>query len=420
MTEPNEGDRVGGRYELQEVLGRGGFGVVWHAKDTERQRDVALKHPNYGGQAADSLVDKYFSRETDVLEEIRAVGGHPNIMTYYGKEERSDVPFLVVELIRGEEIGEVVRNRDTITDADEIRRIGIGICDALSFLHDHDIIYRDLKPDNIMVEADRTPKIIDFTTAKGFVPEQGSPAFTSGSGSGTSSGGGTDSTVPGEFKPPELNKGAKQRQGPWSDVYSVGKLLCFLMVGWVPDDDGVSPDDFGVDTEPYLNEIVETATRHDRTDRYPNASVLRAALEDRDPTMPVKAVIEWLGRDQRWTISPGDTIGRNSPDGPRPSIILDDEQHRALSAVHCRFDTDGRGNWTVIDTSLNGTYISKHDERKWDFLLSAAGQQRQQEEGETISGDPETRVHLEDGDTIALVSPEYPERFYFRFTREAY
>jgi serine/threonine protein kinase len=278
-----------------------------------------------------------------------------------------------------------------------------------------------------MIDGSRTPKIIDFTTAKGFVPEQGAPEFTSGSGSGggsasasaagSSFGSSDDSTVPGEFKPPELNRGSEQRQGPWSDVYSIGKILCFLLVGWVPDDDGVSPTDFGVSCPAYLDEIINTATQHDRTKRYPNASVLKRALENRDPAMPTQASVEWLGRGERWTISPGDTIGRDSPDGPRPSILLQDDRHRALSAVHCRFDIDGDGRWRVIDTSLNGTYISKRNEQKWRFLLSEAGQERQRRVGESVPAHLDTETLLEDGDTIALVSPGYPERFYFQFSQ---
>jgi len=417
MPEPSEGDRIAGRYEIQDLLGRGGFGVAWRAQDTKRQREVALKHPNYQGQASDSLVDKYFDRETTVLKESRAAGGHSNIMSYFDTEDHAGMPYLVVELIEGNEIGEVVRNDGAITDATNVKQIGVGICEAIGFLHDNDIIYRDLKPDNIMMENSGEPQLIDFTTAKGFVPEQGAPSFTSGrSGSGSSD----DSTIPGEFKPPELNKGAQQRQGPWSDVYSIGKILCFIMVSWVPDDDGVSPNDFGVGCPSYLDEIVETATQHDRTNRYPNASIFMDALENQDPTMPEQASITWLGQNQRWTISPGDTIGRNHPDGPRPSVILQDQQRKALSAVHCKFDKDDQGNWKIIDTSLNGIYISKYDERDWHLLLSEQGQRRQRQRGETISGDPSTGAVLDKGDTIALVDPKYPERFYFQFSQSTY
>ncbi len=419
MSEPTVGDELAGRYEIREQLGRGGFGVVWGADDAETGRPVALKHPNYNGNAPDDLVDKYFERETDVLEDIREAGGHPNIMGYHGTERGFGMPVLVVESIDGEELGTVVRNDDPITDDEKVREIGIGICDALSFLHDHDLIYRDLKPDNVMITGSGTPKIIDFTTAKGFVPERGGAEFTTGEAASSAAGeSNADSTVPGEFKPPELNQGSEQRQGPWSDVYSIGKILCFLKVGWVPDADGVAPSDFGIETAPYMDEIIERSTRHDTVDRYPNASVLKRSLEERDATMPTQASVRWLGRDERWTISPGDTIGRKTADGPRPSIMLADDRHKALSAVHCRFDTDEAGNWRVIDTSLNGTYISKHDEREWNLLLSETGQERQRRRGESVPDDLEAASALEPGDTIALVSPSYPERFYFQFDHQ--
>jgi serine/threonine protein kinase len=408
MPQLTADDELDGRYRLVEELGRGGFGVVWRAEDARTGLPVAIKYPNYEGEADDDLVEKYFEREMEVLAEIADAGGHANIVGYRGQGD-GDPPYVVMELIEGQEAGDVVAE-DPITDPDRLRAVGIGICDALSFLHDHDIIYRDLKPDNIMIEPDGTPRILDFTTAKGFVPESGGPEFSTGDGDGD------DSTVPGEFKPPELNRGGEQRQGPWSDVYSVGKILCFLLVGWVPDDDGVAPSDFGVDTPAYLDEIVSTATQHDRGDRYPNASVLRTALEDRDPSMPESAALRWLGRDETWTISPGDTIGRDHPQGPQPSVVLDDREHRGLSAVHARLERDAEGNWYVVDTSLNGTYVSKHDEQRWRRLLSAEGQRRQREAGASVDGDPETRMPLADGDVIALVDPGYPERFYFQFS----
>jgi serine/threonine-protein kinase len=416
MSEPSEGDELAGRYVLEEELGRGGFGVVWRAQDTADGKTVALKHPNYSGGTPTDLVDKYFERETDVLEDIKEAGGHPNIMSYHERAEGFGMPFLVLGLIEGEELGTVVRNEDPITDPDEVREIGIGICEALSFLHDHDIIYRDLKPDNIMLDDRREPKIIDFTTAKGFVSEDNVPEFTTDTHSRAVHGSNSDSTVPGEFKPPELNRGSDQRQGPWSDVYSIGKILCFLQVGWVPDDDGVAPSDFGVRGAEYMDEIITKSTQPDHTDRYPNASALGRALANRDSAMPSQATITWLGRDQQWQISSGDTIGRKTRDGPRPSIMLTDDRHKAMSAVHCRFETDEDGTWSVIDTSLNGTYISKHDEREWHLLLSETGQQRQRRAGESIPDDLETGCELEDGDVIALVSPSYPERFYFQFT----
>lgn len=103
---------------------------MWRAWDAKRERTIALKHPNYEGRASDGMVDKYFEREVDVLQEIQDAGGHPNIMRYYGKVQEFGMAFLVIELIDAEEIGKVVRNEDPITDANEVRQIGMGICAA--------------------------------------------------------------------------------------------------------------------------------------------------------------------------------------------------------------------------------------------------------------------------------------------------
>jgi len=151
-----------------------------------------------------------------------------------------------------------------------------------------------------------TPVLIDFNTATGF----------DASGEAEDSG----TTILGPYKPREVADASRSeaRQGPWSDVYSIGKILLFLLKGTVPKMDGVDPRDFGVDCPPYLAEIVERATATSYEDRYHNATAMEHVLREMDPTPPPQASVRYLQEADRYTIHVGDTIGREDAVGPRP------------------------------------------------------------------------------------------------------
>ena len=403
--EPESGDVIAGRYELDEFLGKGGFAKAFRARDTETGEAVAVKYPNYTESQNDpDIIEEYFRKEVGSLERIRRAGGHENVMDYYDQVTERDVPFLVVQLIvDGIELDEVIDQHGPIDDSEQVRQIGIDLCDAMGFLHENEIVYRDLKPENVMLTPDITPTLIDFNTATGF--DAGDPAS-----------GNTGTTILGPFKPREVAEAGRTdvRQGPWSDVYSIGKILLFLLKGSVPKKDGVNPQAFGADCDDYLAEIVERATQTHYRDRYRNATVLTEVLERRDPTPPATASVTYIQADRQFTVEPGDTIGRQGASGPPASITIEDPQGEYISSVQVQFDIED-GDWSLHDRSLNGTFVQKG--AGWQRVLSAPGRDRLRSEGEDPTDRhgnvPPESVKLTSGDLVSLVHPTYGVTFEF-------
>jgi serine/threonine protein kinase len=187
-----------GPYEIQSALGAGGMGVVYRARDTKLNRDIALKVlPEEFARDADRLAR--FKREAQVLASLN----HPNIAAIYGVEESPAPAFagatadkeaghcvraLVLELVEGPTLAEVIgaRRAGPLGPADlavapgpkgpglpldEALAIAMQIAGALEAAHERGIIHRDLKPANVKVRADGTVKVLDFGLAKAFEGE---------------------------------------------------------------------------------------------------------------------------------------------------------------------------------------------------------------------------------------------------------
>jgi eukaryotic-like serine/threonine-protein kinase len=158
----NAGTRLG-PYEIQSPLGAGGMGEVYRARDTNLNRDVAIK-VLLAAVANDPDRMARFSREAQVLASLN----HPHIAQIHGLELVGDVRALVMELVEGPTLA------DRITQGpislDEALPIAKQIAEALGAAHDQGIVHRDLKPANIKVRPDGTVKVLDFGLAKAFDP----------------------------------------------------------------------------------------------------------------------------------------------------------------------------------------------------------------------------------------------------------
>ena len=148
-----------GRYRLEQRLGAGGFGVVWHAWDERLEREVAVKvipRERGGGERV----------EREALASARL--NHPAIVGIYELASDDDDVYLVSELVRGRTLAELLR-AGAISDRD-VSRIGADLCDALAHAHARGVIHRDLKPQNVMVVAEPAAgvgfaKLTDFGVA---------------------------------------------------------------------------------------------------------------------------------------------------------------------------------------------------------------------------------------------------------------
>lgn len=160
-AESDSSDDAGGRYVLEEEVGRGGMGVVYRAHDQVLDRKVAYKvlSPDVTGVVGDS---------TELLKEARAAArlSHPNIVQVYDAGRVASGFFVVMELVEGENFGDLLKERKmAIAGA-----IGVGrqICAALDHAHKRQIVHRDLKPSNLMWTAEGQIKLTDFGLARFF------------------------------------------------------------------------------------------------------------------------------------------------------------------------------------------------------------------------------------------------------------
>jgi serine/threonine protein kinase len=148
-----------GSYEITALLGKGGMGEVYRARDAKLKREVAIKFlPEEFSSDRDRT--NRFQREAEVLASLN----HPNIGAIYDLEEANGSRFLVLELVEGETLAErIARGPLPLEEALDIAQ---QICEALEAAHEKGIIHRDLKPANVKVSPDGKVKVLDFGLAK--------------------------------------------------------------------------------------------------------------------------------------------------------------------------------------------------------------------------------------------------------------
>jgi hypothetical protein len=154
------GTRIGS-FEVAALLGAGGMGGVYRARDSKLHRDVALKVlPDTVSQEPDRLAR--FEREARTLASLN----HPNIATLHGFEDAGGTQALVMELVEGPTLADRIAQGPL--PIDEARAVASQIADALEAAHEQGVIHRDLKPANVKIRPDGTVKVLDFGLAKVF------------------------------------------------------------------------------------------------------------------------------------------------------------------------------------------------------------------------------------------------------------
>src|SRR5262245_53170315 len=148
-----------GSYEITGLLGKGGMGEVYRARDANLKRDVAIKIlPDEF--ARDPARVSRFQREAEVLASLN----HPNIAAIYDLQKSDEMRFLVLELVEGETLAERIQ-RGPIP-VEEALELAARIAEALEAAHEKSIVHRDLKPANVKIAPDGRIKVLDFGLAK--------------------------------------------------------------------------------------------------------------------------------------------------------------------------------------------------------------------------------------------------------------
>ena len=206
------GELIAERYEIEELVGTGGMSSVYKARDTLLERNVALKilHEHY--TADDEFVER-FKREARAVAQL----SHPNIVTVIDRGEDGGKQFIVFEYIDGENLKErlVKSGRLPVRDALEL---ALQVARALGFAHEHGLVHRDVKPQNVLLNGDGRAKVTDFGIARTLDVDG---VTQTGTVLGTSN-----------YIAPEQASG--NRVDTQTDVYSLGVVLYELLAGDVP------------------------------------------------------------------------------------------------------------------------------------------------------------------------------------------
>ena len=153
-----------GNFACTALLGKGGMGEVYRAKDQKLGRDVAVKMlPEEFAHDADRVAR--FQREAKLLASLN----HPNIASIYGLEESNGIQFLVLELVEGDTLAD--RLKRGAIPVEESLKLALQIAEALEAAHEKGVIHRDLKPANIKVTPEGKVKVLDFGLAKAYTGE---------------------------------------------------------------------------------------------------------------------------------------------------------------------------------------------------------------------------------------------------------
>ncbi len=208
----HEGDILGGRYEIQKMLGMGGMGAVYKARDMEVERVVGLKviRPDLAGNPA---ILARFKQELVLARQVT----HKNIIRIYDLNEADGVKFITMEFIEGEDLRSILTRQGKLSPEEAVGII-LQVCAGLQAAHGEGVIHRDLKPSNIMRDPVGRVVIMDFGLAR---TVQGDGMTQTGMMVGTM-----------EYMSPEQAMG--KELDARSDQFAVGLIFYEMLSGFVP------------------------------------------------------------------------------------------------------------------------------------------------------------------------------------------
>jgi beta-lactam-binding protein with PASTA domain/tRNA A-37 threonylcarbamoyl transferase component Bud32 len=286
MTQPR---LLGGRYELDGVVGRGGMAEVYRARDIRLDRIVAIKTLR-ADLARDQIFQARFRREAQSAASLN----HPSIVAVYDTGEDMatgvPVPYIVMEYVDGRTVRDLLQDGHRLLPERSLEIID-GVLRALDYSHQAGIVHRDIKPGNVMVTRNGDVKVMDFGIARAMSDAQATMTQTA-QVIGTA-----------QYLSPEQARG--ERVDSRSDLYSTGCLLYELLTGRPPftgdspvaiayqhvRENPIPPSRVDPDVPAWADAIVLKAMAKSPADRYQTAADMRADLQRAASGLPVAAAV---------------------------------------------------------------------------------------------------------------------------------
>jgi serine/threonine-protein kinase len=274
-------------YELESEVGRGGMGIVYCARDRRLKREIAIKvlPPELSFRAD---IRQRFLREAETAAQLN----HPNIVPIYTVEERDNLVYFVMSYIKGDNLGQRLQQHGPMPPV-EVRRILREVAEALAYAHNRNVIHRDIKPDNIIID-DETGRamVTDFGIARALTDMGDSRLTATGMAIGTPA-----------YMSPEQSAGDRAIDGR-SDLYSLGVVGYQMLCGQTPfmatntpsmlvkhlSERPIPVDERWPDLPPDLSRAVMMCLEKDPDDRFPSAAAFAVALSGGAmPTLATRA-----------------------------------------------------------------------------------------------------------------------------------
>lgn len=301
-----EGRVLGGRYQIQDKVGSGGMAAVFRGIDSVLGRTVAIKVmlPQY---ASDPTFAARFRQEAQAAAALTS----PYIVGVYDWGQDGDTYYIVMEYIRGTDLKSGIRTHGALAPR-KVAQIGAQVCAALSVAHRHEIIHRDIKPQNIMIQPDGTAKVMDFGIARA----KNSHLTQTNSVLGTA-----------HYVSPEQTQG--KELDAESDLYSLGVVMYEAATGRVPFDGDeaiavalkqvnetpIAPSQINPKIDPEFEAIILKCMEKDPRQRFHSADELRRILNN-----------YIAGR-------PTGLIGKNCSQGQTPTTVMATSSARSIAPL---------------------------------------------------------------------------------------
>ena len=264
------------RYDVKEVLGMGGMGVVYRAFDRELQEPVAIKTLRPEAMAGETVALERFKQEIRLARKI----AHRNVVRTYDLGEVGGMYYLTMEYVEGTSLKQLITSRGRLPIPVTLT-VGKQLCRALEVAHEQGVIHRDIKPQNIVVEPSGFLKVMDFGIARLAKPAPGTGLTQEGTSIGTP-----------DYMSPEQLSGAEL--DPRSDLYAAGVVLFECLTGRVPfeaettwalvakhlEEEPPDPRTVNSEVPEGLARIILRAMAKRPADRYQSAGQMHDALAD--------------------------------------------------------------------------------------------------------------------------------------------